>query len=550
MKQVAEAKRKSLSRNLMTGIMITVLLICDIMAFHGFLTFRREITNRYQNELKSLLDYVLGEIDGDDLEKCMESGILSEKCTALQYDMNRIAESFNIEQIYIIKPLAEIKADSPLRAMGGISAEASQQYKEETGVVPGELAEMRFTPEMVSTYEKCIDSDKVLFFNRDSASGPEYTGLIRVCDSEGVPFAIMGADISLSRIKKVFLIYSLIVGVWVWIMVTVVCWLMIRWLKKRVTRPLNSLKDSAEQFVELSHRTEDPSELIFMEPDIPLNDEIKAVSESVQDMVTGLKRYMTDLISVTKDKERIGAELNVAASIQTGMLPKLYPTFSERDDISLYASMEPAKEVGGDFYDFFFLEDGRLVLVMADVSGKGVPAALFMARAKTLIRSWMQMGYEPADALYYVNNQLCDGNDRGMFVTAWLSVIDLKTGQGIAVNAGHSAPCICRKGGKFELVEYQHDMMLAVMEGKRFRQHRFTLAPGDSLFVYTDGVSEAINEKEQLFGSERMLEALNEDPAASPQTLLKNVRTRVDDFAGSADQFDDITMMCLRINEQ
>ncbi|MCR4654840.1 MAG: serine/threonine-protein phosphatase [Lachnospiraceae bacterium] len=168
-----------------------------------------------------------------------------------------------------------------------------------------------------------------------------------------------------------------------------------------------------------------------------------------------------------------------------------------------------------------------------------------MARAKTLIRSWAQMGYEPGEAFYHINNQLCDGNEKGMFVTVWFAVIDLKTGDGIAANAGHAAPCICRKDGAFELASYEHDIMLGILDNKQFKQHEFKLYPGDYLFVYTDGVSEAMDEEEQLFGTDRLLEALNEAPGASPGELIKTVRKRVDSFAKAAEQFDDITMMCL-----
>ena len=546
MQKNAVGKKSSIKKSLVAGVIITVLLVCDIMGIHGFLTYRGEMMKRYRSELENLLNYVLKEADGDDLKKCLESGTTSEKYDSLQQFMKRISDSFNIECLYIVKPLNTEETDNAVSVIGELPVLKPDGGVEMSELVPGELTGNAFSRAYASKLMEALHSDGIVYFTGDSVSGSEYNGIIQVCDSEGNPFAVLGTRISLTYINKTFFDYSLFVGIWVWIVVTVVSYLMLRWIKKRVIRPLSSLKESAGTFVEQSHKTEDPSELVLKEPYISANDEIKELSDSVRDMVTGLKRYMTDLISVTKEKERIGAELNVAASIQEGMLPKL-STVSERDDISLYAGMDPAKEVGGDFYDFFFLDDSRLVLVIADVSGKGVPAALFMARAKTLIRSWMQMGYEPGEALYYVNNRLCDGNERGMFVTAWMAVIDLKTGQGIAVNAGHSAPCICRKGGNFEVVEYQHDMMLAVIKGKRFRQHGFFLYPGDYLFVYTDGVSESMNEEEELFGEKRLLKALNEDPQASPEELLKTVRKRVDDFAGSAEQFDDITMMCLKI---
>ena len=182
---------------------------------------------------------------------------------------------------------------------------------------------------------------------------------------------------------------------------------------------------------------------------------------------------------------------------------------------------------------------------MADVSGKGVPAALFMVIAKTLIKNRAQMGGGPAEILSYVNEQLCEGNDAELFVTVWFAILDMTTGKGLAANAGHEHPALRRAGGEYELVIYRHSPAVATMKGMRFREHEFELHPGDSLFVYTDGVAEATNAHDELFGNERMLEALNEDPDATPEKLLPTVRKHIDRFVGDAPQFDDITMLGL-----
>ena len=261
-----------------------------------------------------------------------------------------------------------------------------------------------------------------------------------------------------------------------------------------------------------------------------------------------LMRIRKNVTEFAKNEERIGAELNVATQIQADMLPRIFPAFPGRKDIDIFAAMDPAKEVGGDFYDFFLVDDDHLCMVMADVSGKGVPAALFMVIAKTLIKNQALLGRDPSEILYNVNNQLCDGNEVEMFVTVWLAVVELSTGKGKAANAGHEHPCLCRKGGKYELVEYRHSPAVAVMEGMKFREHDFELRPGDKLFVYTDGVPEATSAQKELFGSERMLDALNQDPEAEPAQVLVNVRAAVDGFVKEAEQFDDLTMLCLEYN--
>ncbi|MBR5635812.1 MAG: serine/threonine-protein phosphatase, partial [Pseudobutyrivibrio sp.] len=207
--------------------------------------------------------------------------------------------------------------------------------------------------------------------------------------------------------------------------------------------------------------------------------------------------------------------------------------------------MTPAKEVGGDFYDFFLIDDDHLAMVMADVSGKGVPAALFMVITKTLIKNRSLMGgnISPAEILKDVNNQLCEGNDANLFVTVWLGIIQLSTGKGISANAGHEHPAIKRSDGKFEYDIYKHSPAVATMEGIKFREREFELKPGDRLFVYTDGVTEATDCDDKLYGADRLLNALNQNTDVDAKQLLENVKADIDKFVNDSPQFDDITML-------
>ena len=243
---------------------------------------------------------------------------------------------------------------------------------------------------------------------------------------------------------------------------------------------------------------------------------------------------------------RLSTELSMATDIQASQLPRLFPAFPQRPEFDLYASMTPAKEVGGDFYDFFLVDDDHIALVMADVSGKGVPAALFMMIARVLIKAHMQNNESPSEALTNVNTQLCEGNDAHLFVTVWLAVIEISTGKGIAVNAGHEHPSIRRANGDFELIVYRHSPAVAALKGLKYKEHEFELHPGDSLFVYTDGVAEATDSKNELFGTDRMLDALNKNPDAAPKEILSNVMEGINGFVKGAEQFDDITMMCMK----
>ena len=306
-----------------------------------------------------------------------------------------------------------------------------------------------------------------------------------------------------------------------------------------ITDPLNTI---TRRVVSLGVRNRQ----FKMEDVYRTGDEIEVLAESFAKQSARMTLYIDQIKRVTAEKERIGAELDMASQIQSSQLPRLFPPFPDRKEFTLYASMTPAKEVGGDFYDFFMIDHDHMAFVMADVSGKGVPAALLMMVSRVLIKSTLQNGQGPAETLYTVNNQLCEGNDADFFVTVWLAVLEISTGKGVAANAGHEHPVLRRAGGDYELQVYRHSMPIATMKGLKFREHEFQMNPGDSFFVYTDGVPEATNASKELFGTERMLEALNTDPDAQPEQVMANVSHAIHSFVEDAEQFDDITMMCFR----
>ena len=274
--------------------------------------------------------------------------------------------------------------------------------------------------------------------------------------------------------------------------------------------------------------------------------EFEIMQQEINQTSLALNRQMDTIRQMSAEKERINTEMNLARSIQASALPSDFPAFPDRNEFDLYASMTPAKEVGGDFYDFFLIDENRLALIIADVSGKGVPAALFMMTAKTLIKNHLLTGCDPAQALERLNAQLMKKNPMMMFVTVWLAVVEISTGKGLACNAGHEKPGLKRADGGFELLVYPHNLVVCGLEKARYRNREFELHPGDCLFVYTDGVTEASNPAKEMFGEKRLTEALNRCADAKPEELIRHVRDEVDLFADSAEQFDDITMLCFR----
>ena len=271
-------------------------------------------------------------------------------------------------------------------------------------------------------------------------------------------------------------------------------------------------------------------------------DEIQVLAESFAGLSERTVKYIENIKDITAEKERIGTELSLATDIQSGMLPSIFPAFPERKEFDIHASMDPAKEVGGDFYDFFLIDSNHLAMVIADVSGKGVPAALFMMASKILINDSAMLLRSPGAVLEYVNNQICGSNTAEMFVTVWLGVLDIETGILTCSNAGHENPAL-KHGGKFEMYEDEHGFVVGGIGGMKYSEYRIKLDKGDCLFVYTDGVSEATDAGEEQFGNDRLLAALNKDPDAAPKELLQNVRAAIDEFTGDAQQFDDITMI-------
>lgn len=276
------------------------------------------------------------------------------------------------------------------------------------------------------------------------------------------------------------------------------------------------------------------------------DDELTSLGNSINEMAAELKQYVLKITEVTAERQRIGAELDLATKIQASSLPSIFPAFPDRNEFELFASMHPAKEVGGDFYDFFLVDDDHLGLVIADVSGKGVGAALFMMISKTLINNQAMFTESPAQVLKIVNERLCKNNEAEMFVTVWLGVLQISTGVMKAANAGHEYPAIKRANGEFELFKDRHGLVLGGMEGISFKEYEIQFEKDDILFVYTDGVPEATNANNELFGTERMIKSLNRDANADVNTLLSNVTEDIQEFVQNAPQFDDITMLTMK----
>ena len=393
-----------------------------------------------------------------------------------------------------------------------------------------------YVEDCIQAYETGVHADN--YFISEGEFGYNTSAMYPVVQ-DGKTVAFIGVEIPMSTLQanvRSYLVWTVLVGsVMTLLLLAAAIWALMRTL----ISPVKQVARAANLFVENNNMISDALQ------NIRTGDEVQMLSESVLKMEEDINAYIENLTSVTAEKERIGAELDVAARIQANMLPGIFPPFPDRKEIDIYATMTPAREVGGDFYDLFLVDDDHLALVMADVSGKGVPAALFMVIAKTLLKNRAQMGVSPKEVLESVNNQLCENNESEMFVTVWLGIYQLSTGKLVAANAGHEYPAIRRREGGFELFKDRHGFVLAGMENSRYREYELTLLPGEAIFVYTDGVAEATDSENNLFGTDRMLQALNRHPGTSAQETLMQVKEEIDRFVGEVPQFDDITMLCL-----
>ena len=320
-------------------------------------------------------------------------------------------------------------------------------------------------------------------------------------------------------------------------------WVCLGMIYRVVLQPLKTVQENIRLYMD----KKDSKEVCENLAEIKSTNEIGQLSRDVSDLTVEIDDYLERITKITGEQERIKTELSLATNIQAAMLPNIFPAFPERSEFDVYATMDPAKDIGGDFYNFFLIDDDHLCFLIADVSGKGIPAAMFMMAAQIIFRNNASSGKSPAKIMEDTNDMICGNNREDMFVTIWLGILEISTGKLTASNAGHEYPAICRQGGEFELLQDEHSMIVGGIEGLKYKEYDIQLEPGDRIFVYTDGVPEANDASNNMFGTDRMIAALNE-AAETPEDVLKNVREAVDEFTAGVEQFDDLTMLCLEYN--
>ena len=360
--------------------------------------------------------------------------------------------------------------------------------------------------------------------------------------------AVLLSDVPISYILEKGQGFLFQTGAVALILTAIICAGVAALLQKYLTRPMKEVSETAQKFVgSFENRSGVYDEThVFESVDGGEIRELCDLRDSMEKMENEMNSYLKKMETMAADRARISTELDLAEKIQMNMLPNIFPAFPERPEFDIFAVMNPAKEVGGDFYDFFLLDDDHLGIVMADVSGKGIPGALFMMMSKILVANAAQMGMTPAGVLSTVNNAIYRNNENDMFVTVWFGIMTISTGHVIASNGGHEYPVIKGRDGAFELYKDVHGFVLGGMEDMEYQDYEFDIEEGGALFLYTDGLPEATDSDGKPFGLDRMITTLNKDTAAKPREMIEKMMHAVNEFVGEAPQFDDLTMLAIR----
>ena len=536
--------RNPLRRSIFWGCGAFISLLCLALGILGFLTYYRGMIDQYSTYIEDALNLTLTEIDVEDLKACIQSREKSEQFQKTQDFLNRVKENYDFAFIYIVKPLNLNETDNMMDIMAGITKQEQERLGGIDAVELGALTGDSYPPQVARYYlDQMKGGRNIRYYQNQTEFGNMYTGIVSILDASGEAVAVLAADLNMDEIMNTLFQYILMLVTESAVLSAVFIVAIYHWMKRRILLPMTRLERAANGFVKRSHGQENPDALDFENPNIHTGDELESLADSIATMSHDMKDFMRNLLKASTEKERLGAELSVATQIQENMLPNVFPAFPGRKEFDLYAAVTPAKEVGGDFYDFFLIDDDHLALVIADISDKGIPAGLLMVVTKTIFKNQTLMGKSPAEVMREVNRQLYENNGGDMFVKAWFGILELSTGTLRSANAGHRAPAYRPAGGSFETLRDKKGIVLALVADTRYEETKLVMKPGSGLFLYTDGLLEAVNAQDEFFGVNRILETLNENTSARPTQIVRAVKKRVTGFVKDTPQPNDITML-------
>ena len=531
--------RSSIVFKSISGIVILLLVFTVIVSVIGYLEFTDALMEQYAEGTFYTADTAALNVNADHLQSYLEGGD-QEEYEKIRNEFERLCEAQEATFIYVICP-----DQTDYNHITFVISAMNNRYSYDLY----ECGYVRETTndEYRNVYRLLCEKDSdYAYVVRDRGyieTGAHITALISLVGSDQEVKGILCVQRQMDILTDLRQAYLKKVAIAMILIALLVIMGQTVYIHRVLLDPLQRIIREAARF-----STENVKSQKKLTDHIRNRDEIGELARSIDDMEDQITGYISDIARIAAKEEKTRTELSLAARIQASMLPDVFPPFPERKEFELFASMDPAKEVGGDFYDFFLIDSDHLYLAIADVSGKGIPGALFMTISMLALSQIIREGKSPAEVLEAANNAICVNNREEMFITVWLGILEISTGKLTAANAGHEYPALRKPDGRFELFKDPHGFVVGGMEDMKYKEYELQLLPGSQLFLYTDGVPEATDSSERQFGTQRMLTALNGHCGEHPEEIIGGVYAAVDSFVGQAEQFDDMTMLCIQYN--
>ena len=537
--QKIKALRNNMAFNITAVIVLILAAFAIVVSVVGILKFLDAFDAEYSNTTYHIADTAASLVNGDHIEEYL-AGEQTEEYARTRRILNAYCNRMNVSLVYVIK-VDQSDYESFVSVFNAVDNSVDNSHYEEWELGhPRETTNDEYREAYREIYENESPFEIIYRLNPGQGLRPHITMIVPIDNDEGKVSALLCVQRPISELASVILSFVSYIIIASLVLVLVVAQFVVRFLRKWVVKPIRKISIEATRFAKENTKGEELG-------DVSKFEEIYNLSRSIDKMETDMVNYIDNLTTVTAERERIGTELNFAKQIQYSSLPTKFPAFPDREEFDVYAYMKPAKEVGGDFYNFVLVDDDHLAVWIGDVSDKGVPAALFMMSINIMINIRTCMGGTPSEIMAFVNDNICEHNGENMFITIWLGILEISTGRLTFVNAGHEDMAVYREGGEFELYKTKHNIAVGIQSGMVYKDFEMQLGKGDKIFIYTDGVPEATDPYDTLFNTDRMISALNEKKDGSPQEFLEIVYTRVKEFVGDRTQFDDLTMVGLEL---
>ena len=519
------------------NIIATLALFSILISVIGYTSFTNAILNQYADSAFRTAGIAASVVDADRMDEYAASGGTTEEYLRVYDLLDRICNRSSATFVYVIQP--DISDYGHITFLFS-TMKAGQGYQHYEFGYLRETTNDDYRRKYQKLYEGESERELVVRDRGYIETDPHITAMVPLKGEDGKTKAILCVQYQMASIieeRNSFVRKVLITMI---LVAAAVSLGQVFYLGRRLLHPLQIITKEASRFASENEMRDEKLSSV-----IKNRDEIGQLARAIDQMEEQIQSYVEKITSITAEEEKMRTELSLAARIQLEALPGTFPAFPDRNEFDIYASMKPAKDVGGDFYDFFLVDDDHLCLVIADVSGKGIPAALFMMVSRTILANIAMMGMSPKEVLEKANEAICANNKEEMFVTVWLGILEISTGKVTAANAGHEYPVLKKPDQDFEILIDKHGFVLGGMEEVKYREYEFDMEPGSKLFLYTDGLPEATDNEQNMFGVELMMDALNESLNLSTKEILDHMKGRVDGFVGSAPQFDDLTMLCI-----